>query len=375
MKRLTKVILLLILLSVFVSVLKISACATDYDSYMTEYVENEVFDSTPDNVKSLFEKLGITSIDFDSLFDVTGTEILNVIKTIVTGAIESPTKSMVRVVTVIIILAVFECFFPDDTKIISLMELAGILFCIISIIKPISFAITSGVSSVTVAEKFMLILIPVLTAVVSASGNPALAVSFQSIAFAAAQIISAIASKILVPAVGIVLAMDISGSIMPRYKLSGLTEMIKKCITTILSFSATLFVTFLGLKAGLANSADSVVNKGIKLAISSAVPVVGGALSEAYSGVVGNISLVKSTVGVFGIGAIALITLPSCIQLLFWIFALRISSGIAALFEQKGIAALLKSIASSLVLLNVVIVFVAVLFVISTSLILVLKAG
>ena len=67
--------------------------------------------------------------------------------------------------------------------------------------------------------------------------------------------------------------------------------------------------------------------------------------------------------------------MPSCIQLIVWILALKISSGIAAMFEQRQISDLLKAVSSSLVLLNVTVVFVAVLFIISTSLILVLKAG
>ena len=162
---------------------------------------------------------------------------------------------------------------------------------------------------------------------------------------------------------------------MPKLKLSGITESIKKAVTFLLSFSATLFVSFLGLKAGLANSADTLAAKGMKLVISSAVPVVGGALSEAYSGLMSSVLLIKSTIGVFGICTIALITLPSCIQLLFWIFALRLSSGIAAMFEQNSVAGLLKAISGSLVLLNVIIVFVAVLFVVSISLILIMKAS
>ena len=221
----------------------------------------------------------------------------------------------------------------------------------------------------------MLVLLPVLTAVVSASGNPTLALSFQSIAFAAAQIISAVATKAIVPIIGVILALDISGSLMPKFSLTGITEIIKKSVTFILSFSATLFVSFLGLKAGLANTADTLATKGIKLVISSAVPIVGGALSEAYSGVLGNIMLAKSTIGVFGLCSIALIVLPSCIQLVFWIFSLKLSAGIAEMFELKEIVSLLKSVSSSLVLLNVVIVFVAVLFIISISLILILKAG
>lgn len=337
--------------------------------------EKEVFESLPDDVLELYETLGVDSLDFDSIFNISGSDILELIKKLITGAVESPMVSVVRMVAAVIILAVFECFMPDDSKIKDVMNLVGALFCVLSIIKPLSFAVTSSVSSVSVSGKFMLVLIPVITGVVSASGNPTLAVSFQSIAFAAAQLIALIATEVVVPVVGVVLSLDIVGSLMPKFSLSSFTDVIKKGITTILSFCATVFVSFLGLKAGMANTADTLLGKGMKLVISSAVPVIGGALSEAYSGVVGNMMLIKSTIGVFGIGAIALITLPSCIQLLVWILALKISSGIAGMFEQRQISDLLKTVSSSIVLLNVTVIFVAVLFIISTSLILVLKAG
>ena len=338
-------------------------------------LEKELFESLPEDVLGIYEELGVDSLDFDSMFNVSGMDILELIKKLVTGTVESPLASVVRLIGVVIILAVFECFIPDDSKLKDIIGLAGSLFCVISIIKPLSFSVMSSVSSITVSGKFMLALIPVLTGVVSASGNPTLAISFQSVAFVAAQLISLVATEMIVPVIGVVLSLDIVGSLVPRFSLSSFTDVIKKSIATILSFCATVFVSFLGLKAGMANTADTLMGKGMKLVISSAVPVIGGALSEAYSGVVGNIMLVKSTIGVFGIGAIALITLPSCVQLLVWVFALKISSGIAGLFDQKQVSCLLKSVSSSLVLINVVVVFVAVLFIISTSLILVLKAG
>lgn len=337
--------------------------------------EKEIFESLPDDVLELYETLGIDSLDFDSIFNVSGSDILELIKKIITGAVESPLVSVVRMVAAVIILAVFECFMPDNSKIKDVINLVGALFCVLNIIKPLSFAVTSSVSSISVSGKFMLMLIPVITGVVSASGNPTLAVSFQSIAFVSAQLIALFATEVIVPIVGVILSLDIVGSLIPGFSLSSFTDVIKKSITTILSFCATVFVSFLGLKAGMANTADTLMARGMKLVISSAVPVIGGALSEAYSGVVGNMMLVKSTIGVFGIGAIALITLPSCIQLIVWILALKISSGIAAMFEQRQISDLLKAVSSSLVLLNVTVVFVAVLFIISTSLILVLKAG
>lgn len=375
MSMLMKKILPVFAALMFCALLTINVSAETDTTDSGIFEEEKLYESVPEQVKELLQKLGIDKIDFDSVFNVGADDIIKLLGNLLTGTIESPLKATVRLIAIIILIAVCESFMPDGAKINSVINLAGVLFCVISIINPISTVIKFAVASVTVSEKFMLMLLPVLTAVVSASGNPTLALSFQSIAFAAAQIISAVATKAIVPIIGVILALDISSSLMPKFSLTGITEIIKKSVTFILSFSATLFVSFLGLKAGLANTADTLATKGIKLVISSAVPIVGGALSEAYSGVLGNIMLAKSTIGVFGLCSIALIVLPSCIQLVFWIFSLKLSAGIAEMFELKGIVSLLKSVSSSLVLLNVVIVFVAVLFIISISLILILKAG
>lgn len=375
MKIFLKLLLIIMISAAFFLIFAVNCSAETMQPAIDEFGGEELYDNVPDDVKTLFEKLGIDELSFDSIFNVTAKDIVGLIKNLVTGSVESPLKSTVRLIAVIIILAVGESFIPEETKVSAVVELVGVLLCIMSIINPITNAVKLAVASITISEKFMLVLIPILTAVISVSGNPTLALSFQSIAFVAAQIISAVASKTLVPVIGLILALDISGSMMPKLTLSGITEAVKKTITFLLSFSATIFVSFLGLKAGLANSADSLATKGMKLVISSAVPVVGGALSEAYSGLISSMILIKSTIGVFGICTVALITLPSCIQLLFWIFALRLSSGIAMMFEQNNVAGLLKSISSSLVLLNVIIVFVAVLFIISISLILILKAS
>lgn len=376
MKRYIKVPFVLLITSIIFCGFNILVSAEESKSELFEAVGAEkLFDSIPDDAQNLLSELGITEIDFDSIFNVTAEDAWLLTKKLLTGAIESPIKSLVRLMAVIILLAVCECFVPEDAKFKFIMEMCGSLFCTITILNPVSTAVSSAVTSISVTEGFMLVLIPVLTAIVSVSGNPTLAVSFQSIAFAGAQIISGFASKFIVPLVGAVLALDVTGTLMPSYKLSGITDFIKKTITTVLSFGATLFVSFLGLKGALANAADSLASKGIKLVISSAVPVVGGAVSEAYSGVIGSMVLVKSTVGIFGICAVALINLPSCIQLLFWVFTLKLGAAVADLFEQHGISSLLKALSSTITLLNVVLLFVAVLFIISTALLLVIKAG
>ena len=335
----------------------------------------DIYNILDSETQELLKDIGADKADFDSMFSVTPQKVWSLTKKLVTGSIEAPTRSAVRLTVVIILIAIFESIIPDDEKMKNIIGTVGTLMCVISVISPLSTAISSAVSSIAVSEKFMLALIPVLAAVITVTGNPTLAASFQSIAFTAAQVISGASSTYIVPIVGAVTALDITGSIIPSFNLGGITSLIKKTVTAVLTFVSTLFVSFLGIKGALANAADTVASRGIKLVISSAVPVVGGALSEAYSGIIGSLVLVKSTIGIFGIAAIALINLPSCIQLLFWIFALKFSAAVGELFNQKSIAELLRALASSMTLLNVVLLFNAVLFIISTALILVIKAG
>lgn len=364
----SKILRIFVFLFIALSLFSVETNALSYADDIKEIYEN--LDS---ETRELLGELGADSADFESLFNVSGQKVLSVFKKLVTGSIEAPTNSAIRLVAIIILLAIFESFEPDDSGLKDPVELIGCIFCVISVFTPLSTAVTSAVSSISVSETLMLALIPVLAAVITAAGNPTLAASFQTIAFAAAQIISGISKNYIVPLVGVVMALDITGSIMPSFKLGGITSLIKKTVTAVLSLASTLFVSFLGIKGALANAADTVASKGIKLVISSAVPIVGGALSEAYSGIIGSLVLVKSTVGIFGISAIALICLPSCMQLLFWIFAMKLASAVAELFSLGAVSSLLKSVSSSLTLLNVVLLFNAVLFIISTALILNIK--
>lgn len=363
----------LILLIIYLNTMAVSA--SDKSVTADDLFGFDISQAIPDETAELLELLDIDTVDFDAIFNVKAEDCVAVAKKLLTGGLESPFKSLVRLIVIITLIAIFESFLPDDAGFRLTVEVVASLLCTLSVIEPLSTAITSAVASISVSETFMLTLIPLLTAIVSLSGNPTLALSFQSIAFAAAQIISGIAESVIVPIVGAVLALDVTASVMPTFSLSGLTDFIKKTITSVLSIGASVFMSFLGIKGVLANAADTVAGKGIKMIISSAVPVVGGALSEAYSGIMGSIVIVRSTVGIIGICIIALINLPSLIQLLFWIFALRFAAASADLFEQKAISAFLRALASSLTLLNVVLLFVAVLFILSTALLISLRTG
>ncbi len=355
----------------------VNAYAAGESEYYNGQVESsgaeDILSGLDSETKERLGELGIEDVNFSSLFDVSFSKIFSFVKKAAEGKLESPLKSLMKLLSVIILIAVCESFMPDDDKMKNVINMAAVLFSVTVIISPLYDAMESAVSSVGVCADFMKSLIPVLVGIVSASGNPSLAVSFQSCAFAAAEAISALGKNYVVPIVGAVTALDLTGSLMPSMKLSGITELVKKTVIQTLSFTATLYVSFLGIKGALANAADTVASKGIKLVISSAVPIVGGAVSEAYSGIIGSLVLVRSTVGIFGIIVIAVITVPSMLQLLFWIFALKLGAAAGEVFSLGGVSSLLKALSCAITLLNVVILFGAVLFIISLALLLSLK--
>lgn len=355
----------------------VNAYAAGESEYYNGQIESsgaeDILSGLDSETKERLGELGIEDVNFSSLFDVSFSKIFSFVKKAAEGKLESPLKSLMKLLSVIILIAVCESFMPDDDKMKNVINMAAVLFSVTVIISPLYDAMKSAVSSVGVCADFMKSLIPVLVGIVSASGNPSLAVSFQSCAFAAAEVISALGKNYVVPIVGAVTALDLTGSLMPSMKLSGITELVKKTVIQTLSFTATLYVSFLGIKGALANAADTVASKGIKLVISSAVPIVGGAVSEAYSGIIGSLVLVRSTVGIFGIIVIAVITVPSMLQLLFWIFALKLGAAAGEVFSLGGVSSLLKALSCAITLLNVVILFGAVLFIISLALLLSLK--
>ena len=183
------------------------------------------------------------------------------------------------------------------------------------------------------------------------------------------------AGNIIMPLCGAFSAFGVSASLSPELKLIKLADMIKKLTIGVLSFVAAAFSAVLGLKSLLAGSADTLASKGIKLALSSAVPIVGGALSDAYSSIIGSVSLLKSTVGVFGVIAVVMIDLPVVLQLTARIILLKLLGVLSSSMGDDTTGEVLDTLSSALTVINAAVIFTAALFIISTGIVISVKAG
>lgn len=290
------------------------------------------------------------------------------------GSFKKPIKDMIIIAGVVVLVGLIKGTAAAENFSEPLNIVIG---CAVAITVFASSAgvISQGMSAVEATSDFMLTLIPVLAGIITAAGNPTLALTYGSFAMAAAQAAAQTAGNIIMPLCGAFSAFGVSASLSPELKLIKLADMIKKLTIGVLSFIAAAFSAVLGLKSLLAGSADTLASKGIKLALSSAVPIVGGALSDAYSSIIGSVSLLKSTVGVFGVIAVVMIDLPVVLQLTARIILLKLLGVLSSSMGDDTTGEVLDTLSSALIVINAAVIFTAALFIISTGIVISVKAG
>jgi stage III sporulation protein AE len=120
-------------------------------------------------------------------------------------------------------------------------------------------------------------------------------------------------------------------------------------------------------------SADSVSVKAAKFMLGSFVPVVGTALSDAYSAAQGCLRLIKTTVGAYGILVAAFTFLPALLRVLLWQLLARAAIVAGDILGAGRVSALLRACSSVLGILAAIIMCFALFIIVSTAV--VMSAG
>ncbi|MCH5304320.1 MAG: stage III sporulation protein AE, partial [Ruminococcus sp.] len=214
--------------------------------------------------------------------------------------------------------------------------------------------------------------IPLMVLAMSLSGQIASGAGYYSIMLFSGQAVARIASDIIAPFMKIFLALSVASSISPNINLSGIVRYISKITKWILAFSMTVFTAILGFKQVISMGADSVSSRAVKFSLSSFVPIVGSALSEAYRTVQGSFTVLKSGVGIVAIIALIAIYLPTVLQSVFWILTLGLSKSVGEVLGLREPCFLLEAVSMVVTTLFAVILCVISIFIISTALIIVL---
>ncbi len=131
-----------------------------------------------------------------------------------------------------------------------------------------------------------------------------------------------------------------------QVRFSALGGLIKKWYTTFLGFVMFLLSVALSTQSILSARADSLGMKGLKYAVGQMIPVVGGAVSGTLGTVAAGIELIRGISGVCGLMLIALLLLPTLVQLFLFRLCYQLSATVATMMGCDGEAGLLREVES-----------------------------
>lgn len=346
--------------------LPVSAQETDIYG---EQLENSGFfemqQQVPNDVLEYLEQNGIDINDYNWVNNIKTENVFSHIFGFLKNGFKKPILSLGLIIAIIIITATL--FDNPNNSVNVVVSFAETLAVAGIIIAPVFTAITSAITAMKSCAAFMTAFIPVFAVITATTGKAATSISMSSLLLGAANGVSLISNFAVVPLIGGYMSLCLATSVSPIINNNGISSAIKKLSLWVMSLISTVFLGVLSIQTVVNAHADNLSMRTAKFIIGSSVPVAGGVLSEALGTLTASVSLLKSSVGIYGVVVCCLIFLPIIIELLLWRFVLWVSDFVALSFSLSKISSLLQAIDTVLSVLIGVILLTAAMFIISLS--------
>ncbi len=205
-----------------------------------------------------------------------------------------------------------------------------------------------GVNTVEELSQYGKLLLPVMTAGMAAQGGvTASGTLYTGTAFFGA-VLSSVIHTIAVPLLYIFLSLSIANSAIGEKVLKGLRDFGKWAITWILKLILYVFTGYIAVTGVVSGATDASALKAAKLAISGAVPVVGGILSDASEAILVGAGAMKSAAGVYGILAMIAICIGPFLRIGVQYLMLKLTGAVCGVFGTQKSTELLQDFSNAM---------------------------
>jgi len=123
---------------------------------------------------------------------------------------------------------------------------------------------------------------------------------------------------------------------------------IKSLLITLLGILSVLIGATFSLQSAISAAADSAILRGARYAISSSVPIVGGAVSGALGVAIGGVSYARGIVGAGAIAVILSLVISPLILLFAYRLCLKAGGALAGICASSGCEGIFSSFVGSL---------------------------
>jgi len=343
----------------------------DYDDTLSSLLESSGAGDLLQNNDFVPENADIS--DTSALTEMTFTGFIRKVWNMAVDEIQLPMKTLSLCMGVIILSAMASGLQGGNGKIRAVYEVICILCACGIVAEPVTNALISSSGILENSADFMLAFSGIFAGILTVSGGMTTATVYQSSIVALCEIAMHTATKILIPLLRMCLAMSIVDAVNPAVSLEGIIQLIQKVTAWILGLMMAVFLGMLTVQSLVAVSADRAGTKAAKYVISGAVPIIGGAVSDAYTAVLGSMGVLRSGVGMLGILALCSLFMPALVKLGIYRLLMAISSAVSGLFVADGLTRFFKNMESILAMGFSVAVSFSVMFIFSAAAVLLIS--
>ena len=354
-------------------------------------LETEV--SYDETLTSLFEASGMQELlieqNMEDVFDVQGMDIRdpqtlssfsfqNMLDELLRksfDAASTPLRVFGLLLGVILISAIAQSMQNGRESVKTIYEMICVLCAVGVLITPLSNVILMTTQRLEASAGFMLNFSVIFASVLTVCGGLTTAVAYQTAILGACEIAMQLAVHIMLPVLTMGLALSIVDAVNPAISLDGLVKLLHKCTVWLLGLLMSIFLGILSLQSMTGVATDKLASKTTKFVVSNFIPFVGGAVSDAYSTVMGSMGVLKTTTGMIGIISVVSIFLPVLLELVIYRFLTALSGVIAEIFAVERLSRLLKSVERILAATFSIAVSFSVIFVTSTAILLLISGN
>ena len=233
---------------------------------------------------------------------------------------------------------------PGQQEGVQAAELAGALAITALTMTDVAAMVGLGRETLRRMDDFAQALLPVMAALTAATGRVSGAAVGQGVTVLFSQLLLDAMDGLLIPLIDGYVAVSCAWAAVDSPGLKKLGELMKGAAALILTGLLLAFVGYLTASGAIAGSVDAAAVKTAKLAISRAIPVVGGILADASETVLAGAGVLRGTVGTAGMLVVLAICLTPFLHLGLHYLVYKAAAALCALIAQPRLSGLIDAL-------------------------------
>ena len=365
----------LIIIILIISKATISYCSDIDENTIESQQESFGISSFIENSKEytgeFFEDIDISNILNSAIKgEIDNSTIYKKILSLLGTEVQTGIKSLISILAIIIIHSILksisESLENDNiSKLIYYVQYIAIVTIIMSNFSDIINLVKETTINLV---GFMNTLIPVLISLMLYTGSITTTSILEPIILFMINFIGNLIQDILIPIILIITSISIISKISDNLQVEKIAKFLKSSTAWFLGLILTIFVGVVSLEGTLASSVDGITAKTAKTIVSSAVPVVGKILGDVIDSVLGCGVILKNAVGFVGVIIIIGICILPILKLSVLTISYKLVASISEVIADAKIVKLLDQIADIFKILLAILVTVAFMVIIGTTL-------